>query len=103
MPVEEFLDRLSDNDVQKILAVLHLVESLHIIPDKFFRKLANSEIWECRIKWQSNIYRIFCFFDKGNLVVLTHGIQKKSRKTPAKEIKKAESYRQDYLERKRGQ
>lgn len=98
--IEDFLDSLSDKIVQKIIAVLRLIEEQDIIPEKFFKKLTGTNIWECRIKWKSDIFRIFCFFDKGNVIVLTHGIQKKTHKTPKKEIEKAEKYRQDYLSRK---
>ncbi len=98
-PVEVFLDSLKEKVVQKILAVLKLIEELDVIPDKFFKKLKDTNIWECRIKWESNIYRIFSFYQKKNKVVLTHGIIKKSQKTPKKEIERAEKYRLDYIER----
>ena len=98
--IEEFLDSLTDKIVQKIIAVLKLIEEQDIIPEKFFKKLTGTDIWECRIKWKSDIFRIFCFFGKGNIIVLTHGIRKKTQKTPKKEIEKAEKYREDYLSRR---
>jgi len=61
---------------------------------------STEEIWECRIQRGSNAYRIFCFFDGNAVVVLTHGLIKKTRKTPVREIERAEAYRRDYLQRR---
>jgi len=57
-------------------------------------------IWECRIRLGPDAYRIFCFFDGRSVVVLTHGIIKKTQKTPQREIDRAEAYRRDYLKRR---
>ena len=59
------------------------------------------DIWECRIKQGSNIYRIFAFW-KGNEIILTHGFIKKTQKTPRNEIEKAENYKKDYFNRTGG-
>jgi len=78
------------------------LEDLEIVPSIYFKKLMGAdEIWECRIKYGSNIYRIFCFFDSHSVVVLTHGLVKKSQKTPQREIEEAESYRKDFLSRRK--
>jgi phage-related protein len=75
------------------------VKTLKIIPEKFFKHLEGSDgIFEIRVKVGSNIYRIFCFFDKGNLVILMNGFQKKTDKTPKNEIEKAERLKQLYYE-----
>ena len=67
----------------KINKVLKLIETQRIIPAKFFRIIEGSDgIYEIRIELGSNIYRIFCCFDEGAVVVLFHGFQKKSQKTP---------------------
>ncbi len=58
-------------------------------------------LFEIRIEFESNIYRIFCCFDEGNLVVLFNGYQKKSQKTPKKEIDKALRIKDDYFNSKR--
>ena len=100
-PVEEFFDTLSDKIVQKIIAVIELVETEPIIPAKFFKKLADTELYECRIRWESNIYRLFCFFDRDDKVVITNGFLKKTQKTPQREIDKAKKYRGDYLDRRK--
>ena len=101
-PVQEFLDSLSAKIAQKVLWTLSLLEDLEIVPSIYFKKLMGTdEIWECRIKYGSNIYRIFCFFDSHSVVVLTHGLVKKSQKTPQREIERAESYRKEFLSRRK--
>ena len=57
-------------------------------------------LYAIRIEFESNIYRIFCCFDKGNLVVLFNGFQKKTQKTPKKEIEKAMRIMQEYYDHK---
>ncbi|HAM49898.1 MAG TPA: hypothetical protein DCP92_04090 [Nitrospiraceae bacterium] len=99
--MREFLESLSGKVAQKIAWVLSLVEDLDVVPTTYFKKLVGTEeIWECRIQLGSNAYRIFGFFDGNNLVVLTHGLIKKTQKTPQREIEKAETYRRDYLKRR---
>jgi len=93
---------LSGKVAQKVLWTLSLVEDLEIVPSTYFKKLTGTEnIWECRIQYGSNIYRIFCFFDSHSVVVLTHGLVKKSQKAPQSEIVKAESYRKEFLSRRK--
>lgn len=85
----------------KINFVLRLVETQRIIPRKFFRIIEGSDgIYEIRVEVESNIYRIFCCLDGGALVVLFHGFQKKTQKTPLKEIKRAEAIKKEYLKSK---
>ena len=100
-PVQDFLDALPAKVAQKVAWVLCLLEDLEMVPATYFKKLIGAEeIWECRIQYGSNIYRIFCFFDSHSVVILTHGFEKKSLKTPKREIEIAETYRRDYLKRK---
>ncbi|MHB1680841.1 MAG: type II toxin-antitoxin system RelE/ParE family toxin [bacterium] len=99
-PVKEFLDSLGGKVAQKIVWVLNLLEDLDNIPSLYFKKLTGSDgIWECRIKYGSNIYRIFCFMLDNSSVVLTHGFIKKTQKTPASEIERAEKYKSDFIKR----
>ncbi len=100
-PVEEFLDSLPGKVVQKITWVLEILEQHGMLPSTYFKKLVNSDIWECRVQQGSNIFRIFCFFDKDSKIILTHGFIKKTQKTPIDEIKKAENYRSDYFKRRK--
>ena len=100
-PIQDFLDSLSGKAAQKVTWVLKLIEDLDIVPSSYFKKLTGTEeIWECRIKFGSNAYRIFCFFAENSVVVLTHGFTKKSQKTPKTEIERAEAYKKDFLERR---
>lgn len=66
---------------------------------ELFKKLEGTEIWEFRTLYNGIQYRLFAFWDtrRETLVVATHGIIKKSQKTPSKEIAKAEKIRQEYL------
>ena len=73
---------------------------LDTLPTTYFKKLVGSDdIWECRVQFGSNDYRILCFHAGGSVLVLTHGFMKKTQKTPAKEIERAETYRGNYLRR----
>lgn len=87
---------------EKIDYVLYLAVSAERIPKKFFRAIAGSDgLFEIRIEYQNNIYRIFCCFDEGNLIVLFNGFQKKTRKTPKREIQKAQKIKNAYFQLKR--
>ena len=69
---------------------------------ELFKKLENSNIWEFRTLYNGNCYRLFSFWDTETetLIIATHGIVKKTQKTPAKEIAKAEDIRRQYFEQK---
>ncbi len=98
-PVQEFFDNLPVKVFKKISWILKLITELDKIPSTYFKKLIGSDdIWECRIIFSSNIYRLFCFFNNGSVIVLTHGFIKKAQKTPPDEILKAEEYKKDYYE-----
>jgi len=72
------------------------------VPKKFLDHITGIDgLYEIRIEFESNIYRVFCCFDKGNLVVLFNGFQKKSQKTPKKEIELALKLKEDYFNAKK--
>ena len=101
-PVEDYLETLTNKQVEKIFFVLDLVESIDIVPRKFFKKLeATDDIWEVRIRHGNNIFRLFGFFDGDDLVVLNHAFTKKSQKIPRREIKIAEQRKKDYFLKRR--
>ncbi|MBN1407167.1 MAG: type II toxin-antitoxin system RelE/ParE family toxin [Calditrichaceae bacterium] len=78
-----------------------MVTAAERIPKKFFDQLTGYDgLFEIRIEFESNIFRIFCCFDEGNLVVLFNGFQKKTRKTPKNEIEKALKIKQEYFDYK---
>jgi len=86
---------------KKIDWTLLVIRSTRMIPEKYFKRLTNTDgLWEVRVSAGNGIYRIFCFFDEGNLIVLLGGFQKKTQKTPVREIKKAERLKKEYYESK---
>lgn len=100
-PVEEFLESLDDSQATKVLWVLRLVRELNPIPSNYFTKMVNSDdIWEVRVQFGGNIFRLLGFFDGAKLIILTHGFQKKTQKTPKQHIELAESRKRDYLNRR---
>ncbi|MGB8490936.1 MAG: type II toxin-antitoxin system RelE/ParE family toxin [Bacteroidales bacterium] len=95
---EDFFNSLPAKVQDKIDYVLFLVTVADRIPSKFFEHLAGTDgLFEIRIEFDSNIYRIFCCFDSGNLVVLFNGFQKKSQKIPQSEIDKALKIKKEYF------
>ena len=92
----EFYSELDDEVQAKIDYVFELVKSLDIIPKRFFQHLYDG-LFEIRVEFESNIYRIFCFFDAGHLVVLLNAFQKKSQKTPKQELELAKKLKKQYF------
>lgn len=101
-PVEDFLDSLPSKQAQKVTWVMSLVEDLTVVPKRFFKKMIGTEdIWEIRIEYESNIFRILGFFDGAIFFIAAHVFQKKSQKVPAQEIHIAEERKREYFRRKR--
>lgn len=99
-PVEEFLDSLSGKQAQKVVWVLRLIEELDVVPAQYFKKLVNTaDIWEVRVQFGGNIFRLLGFFDGPAHLVLTNGFAKKSRKTPRQEITLATRRKNKYFSR----
>lgn len=95
---EDFFESLTDKVKNKIDEVLFMITILERVPTKFFKSIEGVKgLFEIRIEYESNIYRIFCCFDKRNLVVLFNGFQKKAQKTPTKELNKAEKIMKEYF------
>jgi len=85
----------------KIQYVFELIKQVDRVPEKFLKHLSGTNgLYEIRIEYQSSIYRIFCCFDEGQLVVLFNGFQKKSQKTPRKELEKTERIMKEYFDGK---
>ena len=97
----EFLENLDEKSREKIY--YNIKKAQFVNDNELFKKL-NDFIWEFRTLYNSKAYRLFSFWDrtdgKETLVVATHGILKKTQKTPTKEIRKAEEIRKQYLEYK---
>ena len=81
----------------KIIWTFELIEELPRIPETYLKHIENTKgLYEIRVQIGRNIFRIFCFFDKGKLVVLANAFQKKTQKTPRKEITRAIKIKEEY-------
>jgi len=93
----DFYEKQPDNVQRKIEWTLNLIRVTRQVPEKYFKHLENTKgLYEVRIEVGSNIYRIFSFFDKLNLIVLGNAFQKKSQKTPKLELEKALKIMEEY-------
>jgi phage-related protein len=92
----------SEKVQEKIEFVFKIIKTVQNVPKKFLEHLKGTDgLYEIRIEYEGNIYRIFCCFDKGNLVLLFNGFQKKTQKTPKKEIDLAEKLKDEYFNAKK--
>lgn len=98
---QDFFETLNDKAKEKTLWTLELIEELPRIPETYLKHIAGTDgIYEIRVQQGSNIYRIFCFFDEGQLIIAISGFQKKNQKTPKKEIEKALAIKKEYEDEK---
>ncbi|MDP4239651.1 MAG: type II toxin-antitoxin system RelE/ParE family toxin [Bacteroidota bacterium] len=94
---QEFFEKQRDKVKDKIIWTLDLIEEFQIVPETYLKHIENSDgLFEIRVQQGSDIFRIFCFFDHGKLVIITNGFQKKTQKTPKQEIDKALKIKQEY-------
>ena len=99
---EKFYDNQTMKVQRKILWTLKIIEDIDRIPEIYLKHLKNtSGLYEIRVQVGSNIFRIFCFFEIDNIVVIGHGFQKKSQKTPKQQIERAEQIRKEYYDSKK--
>jgi len=95
---KDFLDVLDDKAKEEIL--YNIWKARFVSDNELFKKL-QGEIWEFRTKFNKTYYRLFAFWDKtdkeNTIVISTHGLIKKTDKTPKAEIEKAESLRIKYF------
>ena len=97
----EFFDQLKPEVKKKFNWTLQLVATIDRVPEKYFKHLTGtSGLYEIRVEMGTDIYRVFCFFDKGRLVILVNGFQKKTQKTPKVEIELAEKLKAEYFNEK---
>jgi phage-related protein len=86
----------------KIIWTFDLIEEIDRIPETYLKHVDDTDgLFEIRVQSASDIFRIFCFFDEGKLVVLANGFQKKTQKTPKKEIEKALKIKKEYENEKK--
>jgi phage-related protein len=97
----DFFNSLKPEVRKKFNWTLQLISTIERVPKKYFDHVTNSTgIYEIRVEVGSDIYRVFSFFDKGNVIILANGFQKKSQKTPKGEIELAEKLKKEYLDEK---
>ena len=100
---EEFLQAQPVKIQDKIYKILDLIEYQQQIPSKFIKHIEGTKgLYETRFSLGSNIWRVFCFFDEGRLIILLNGFQKKTQKTPKGEIDKALKLMSEYYQEKKG-
>lgn len=98
----EFYQKQNQKVKGKVQYVFEIIKQVERVPRKFLDHLTGTDgLYEIRIEYQSNIYRIFCCFDENKLVVLFNAFQKKTQKTPSLEIKKAERLKEKYFSTKK--
>jgi phage-related protein len=98
----DFYLRQPEKVQEKIEFVFKIIRNVQSVPKKFLQHLTGTDgLYEIRIEFESNIYRIFCCFDKGKLVILLNGFQKKTQKTPKKEIDLALRLKDEYFNSKK--
>jgi phage-related protein len=97
----EFYYTQSRKVKDKITWTIGLLKYLEVIPEKYLKHIEETDLYEIRVSFGNNIFRIFCFFDKGRLVIVLNGFQKKTQKTPKNEIDRALRLKHEYYEDKK--
>lgn len=99
-PVLEFIDELPEKTQAKTYATFKLVQNARpIVPEKFFKKLSGTDLYEVRVLHNKVKYRYLSFFHEGSIIVVAHGFIKTMAKTPAKEIAVAVKRMKSFLEK----
>ena len=94
---DDFFVKQRDKVKNKIIWTLDLIEEHQRVPELYLKHIENTDgLFEIRVQQGSDIFRIFCFFDQGQLVVLANGFQKKTQKTPKQEIERALKIKEEY-------
>lgn len=95
----DFFEKLKPEVKKKFNWTLQLIATIDRVPEKYFKYMTNSTgIYEVRVEVGSDIFRVFGFFDKGNLIILVNGFQKKTQKTPKGELALAEKLKAQYFD-----
>ena len=98
---QSFFSKQSKKVKAKIVWTFDVVENLERVPERYLKHLENTDgLYEIRVQTGCDIFRIFCFFDRGQIVVLANGFQKKTQKTPKSEIEKALKIKSEYENKK---
>lgn len=98
---KEFRRTLAKDVLMKIYQVFMYIMTVERIPTKFLKNVEGvKDLYEIRVEHEGNIYRIFCCFDEGNLVILFNAFQKKTQKTPLAQIERAKRIKDEYFKSK---
>ena len=93
----DFFAKQKQKVKDKIIWTFRLLETQPRIPDEYLKRIEGTDgLYEIRVHLGSDIFRFFCFFDKGKLIVVANGFQKKSQKTPKSEIERALKIKKEY-------
>lgn len=93
----DFYSKQRQKVKDKILWTFKVIEDIQQVPTDYLEHMEGTNgLYEIRVKLGSDIFRIFCFFDEGKIVVLANGFQKKTQKTPKNEIEKALKIKKEY-------
>ena len=99
---EDFFIKQRNKVKDKIIWTFDLIEEIQNIPDTYLKHIEGTEgLYEIKVQLRNEIFRIFCFFDEGKLIILCNGFQKKTQKTPKSEIVKALKIRGEFYEDKK--
>jgi phage-related protein len=97
----DFFETLKPNVKRKFNWTLKLIATIDRVPVKYFKHMEETTgLFEVRVEVGSDIFRVFSFFDEGQLIILLNGFQKKSQKTPKNEIELAEKLKKQYFDEK---
>ena len=98
----EFYNKQTQKVQDRILWTIRLIRDIQFVPKIYLKHMEGTDgLYEIRVNSGNNIFRIFCFFDEGQLVILLNGFQKKTQKTPAAEIERAKKLKKQYYEDKK--
>ncbi len=99
---KRFRKTLDREALKKLYQVLTLIMMMEVVPVKYLKAIEGRKgLFEIRVEQGNNIYRVFCCFDEGRLVILFNGFQKKTQKTPVEQLDKAEALMKKYFEQKK--
>ena len=98
-PVAEYLRSLPSDVRSKITKVFEIIKNMAVVPKNYFKHLAGTEFYECRVEFTGNTYRLLGFFYGERLIILTNGFMKKTQKTPRSEIEIAKKRLAELKER----
>ena len=97
----DFYKKQSQKVQNKILWTFRVIQEIDRVPEIYLKHLENTDgIYEIRVQNGTDIFRIFCFFEKNQLIVVGHGFQKKTQKTPSKKLERAIQIKKEYYHEK---